>query len=407
MKSQGNIRLALVVPALIDGGGVQTVARFVKDIALGSGNITLKIISLSTSSNDPLNSGWLDLFRLNFDTSSIDTGIWDGLSYTHVGANFGKVEFRRYQNRKHLRDLIQDVDLVQVVSGTPAWANAVLGLGKPVVIQVATLAIVERRMKQLKAFGLHNLWRRGMTYITNYLDNRAIRLADAMQVENVWMLSYAKGVNPNSNIQYIPPGIDIELFRPVVNRDFAKDRYILSVGRLDDPRKNIHLLIKAYEILPPYLRDNTKLVFAGSSLPKIEEIKLKYNSEITKNIDLILKPTTQELVEIYSKATLFVLPSDEEGLGLALIEAMSCGVPCISTACGGPENIIENQIDGFLVPLNNHMEMSDKIKLLLENNVLNSLMGHNGREKVKKNFNKNINGDLFIKIWNELASNNK
>ena len=67
--------------------------------------------------------------------------------------------------------------------------------------------------------------------------------------------------------RYAPPGIDAERFRPAGHREFSNDPYILCVGRLDDPRKNIGLLQEAYFRLPDCVQRDVRLVIAGSSGP--------------------------------------------------------------------------------------------------------------------------------------------
>ena len=60
-------------------------------------------------------------------------------------------------------------------------------------------------------------WRKGMTVITDRLDDRALRSVDAIQVENPWMLDYAREINrgrSDVDIRYAPPGVDAKLFLP-------------------------------------------------------------------------------------------------------------------------------------------------------------------------------------------------
>src|SRR6202043_1838740 len=100
---------------------------------------------------------------------------------------FSELEFQRYRPRRALTILLADCDLVQMVCGSAAWANAVLGLGKPVSVHVATRAKIERRRRDAHPQGLFGWWRKAMTPITNRLDDRALRCADAVQVMNPWM----------------------------------------------------------------------------------------------------------------------------------------------------------------------------------------------------------------------------
>lgn len=143
-------RLAIVVPLLAGSGGVSSVARFLCQAARNSARFELKLISLCMDSRDRAS------VRL-FQPSSWLRGIvaqqaeWEGFSYTHIGALFSEFEFQRYRPNRVLAAQLADVDLIQVVAGSPAWANAVLGLGKPVSLQVATRARVERRRRDAAA----------------------------------------------------------------------------------------------------------------------------------------------------------------------------------------------------------------------------------------------------------------
>lgn len=62
----------------------------------------------------------------------------------------------------------------------------------------------------------------------------------------------------------------------------------------------------------------------------------------------------------------FLLTSDEEGFGLVILEAMSLGKIVVSTRCGGPEDIIEDKINGFLTGFD-YKEIATKINFILEN----------------------------------------
>ena len=83
------------------------------------------------------------------------------------------------------------------------------------------------------------------------MDDRALRSADAIQVENSWMYAYARKLNDGRDVdlRFAPPGVDARTFCPA-ERNLEDDSYVLCVGRLDDPRKNVELLLDAYARIP-------------------------------------------------------------------------------------------------------------------------------------------------------------
>lgn len=401
-----NRRLALVVPSLTKGGGVPSVARFVRDTALRSGRYDLTLVSLCMASNEPSSrllaspSTWLR------GPVSV-TGDWDGLPYAHVGANWAEFEFQRYKPRPALSRFLAECDVVQVVCGSPAWANSVLGLGKPVALQVATRARVERRQRDANPRSLSAWWRKAMTEITDRFDDRALRSVDAIQVENPWMLDYARKLNAGRelDLRYAPPGVNADLFRPSERRDVTAWPYILCVGRMEDPRKNIGLLLMAYASLPVAVRERVRLVLAGSSAPPAVFWQRADQLGLRDRVSYIPRPTRDELVRLYQGASVVALPSDEEGLGVVILEAMACAVPVVSTRSGGPDGIIMDGEDGFLVPLDDAAAMAGRLKILLENLSMNIEMGRRARKTIESRYDERVAGALFVEIWDRLVEN--
>jgi glycosyltransferase involved in cell wall biosynthesis len=401
-------KIAIVVPSLFKTGGVTTVARFIKNTALRSDKYEIKLISLCMARQEKTS---VEIFRPYSWLRGVTTqkGSWDNLPFTHVGAFLSEIEFQRYLPRRALTKLLLDCDLIQVVCGSPAWANSVLCLGKPVALQVATRAIIERRMRNNCEHGFLKLWRHMMTKITNQLDDRAIKRVDAIQVENTLMFKYAKKLNQDRDISvlYAPPGVDTSFFHPIRDRISYSPPYILCVGRLDDPRKNVNLLLEAYSLLPKTLKATVLLKVAGPfDPPKDFWQKVNYLG-ITDSVKHIKNPSENDLLKLYQHSKVFVLPSDEEGLGLVVLEAMACGIPVLSTRCGGPEEIITDSHDGLLIPLNDTKSLTSKLCQLIQDTNLNIQIGNAARQTVIEKYDELSTGNLFLKTWDHLLYKNE
>lgn len=396
-------RIGLVVPALEKGGGVPAVALFVRRAALASGRYDVRVASLATARNDERSvritapSTWSGGAASTEDT-------WSGVPFKHAGAIAPEFEFQRYRPRAALTHLVTDCDLIQVVCGSPAWANSVIGINKPVAMHVATLAKVERRQRDANPQGLTGWWRKGMTGITSRMDDRALRRVDAIQVMNPWMLDYARTINANRDIdiRYAPPGVDADRYRPVDQSSRMREPYILCVGRLDDPRKHIELLLEAYARLPAEVRDRAKLVLAGSANPPPTFWQRVTTLSLGQRVSFIERPDADALLSLYQHANVFVLPSDEEGFGMVVIEAMACGVPVVATRCGGPDGIITDGVDGYLVSRDDATAMSARLAELLQNPVRNAAMGTAARATVEQRHDERVAGAVFIDVWDRL-----
>ena len=100
----------------------------------------------------------------------------------------------------------------------------------------------------------------------------------------------------------------------------------------------------------------------------------------------------------YAEASVFVLPSRTEGFGMVLIEAMACGVPCVSFDCpSGPADIIADSEDGWLVEKENVEQLAEKLTALIKDEKLRKKMGQAARENVKR-----YEAGRIVQVWDEL-----
>jgi glycosyltransferase involved in cell wall biosynthesis len=144
----------------------------------------------------------------------------------------------------------------------------------------------------------------------------------------------------NREAAVIPNGVEIREVREsseTVNRfGLQKRKYVLSVGRLV-PEKGFHDLI---DVFCGRDFDNVKLVIAGDADHEDQYSReLKTKSGQCRNIVLTGFLNEDALHELFSHAALFVLPSYYEGLPIALLEAMSFGLPCIASDIPANKNL--------------------------------------------------------------------
>ena len=149
---------------------------------------------------------------------------------------------------------------------------------------------------------------------------------------------------------------------------------VLAIGRFTE-QKGFDLLVEAWSKVEKKNNDWV-LEIVGDGYGR-NEIEDKIKSLGLKNI--IISPFTKDIRKKYEEASIYVLSSRYEGLGLVLLEAMSMSLPIISFNCPkGPQEVIDDGINGFLIPPLDTNLLADKLCQLMENEHQRQEMGKNG-----------------------------
>jgi len=172
-----------------------------------------------------------------------------------------------------------------------------------------------------------------------------------------------------------------------------RDDTIVNVGRFDLEDKRQDLLIKAFARVADRFPD-IKLILIGDG--KDQKVIEHVIAECHLKERVILPGATMNVYAMIRKAKVFVLSSDHEGYPNALIEAMSVGLPCISTNCpsGAPAEIIQHMENGMLIEPGSIDELADAMAFLLENPETAAAMGTNARQIIPK-----LDGNTIIEQW--------
>jgi glycosyltransferase involved in cell wall biosynthesis len=110
-----------------------------------------------------------------------------------------------------------------------------------------------------------------------------------------------------------------------------------------------------------------------------------------------------ELPEFFSAIDVLLVPSWEEPFGIVLLEAMASGIPVISTAAGGPLDIVRNGENGLLVPPKNAVALADAVRHLSADASLRSRVIQNARDRVKSGYDIGRVVPQIEKFYLELA----
>lgn len=166
-----------------------------------------------------------------------------------------------------------------------------------------------------------------------------------------------------------------------------RDKQIVAVGRVD-ANKNHEMAIRAFaEIAPRY--PEYELVIYGEGELRPQLIQLAGSLGLGERIHL--PGAVTDVPNVIYKASIFVLCSYTEGMPNTLLEAMSLGLPVISTDCpsGGPRDLIIHDENGILVPPNNWKKMAENLQKILNDTEYAEKMSENA-SKVQEKYNPNV-----------------
>ena len=396
-------KIALVIQGNDTGGGVSSVGWFLYQAISSTERYDVQIFSLETQYNNPINVRLLTP-KSWFQKKHIFEYTWNNIPAKNIGAYFSEFEFQRYMPRRYFTDLLNKFDLVQVVSGGPATANVIKDVSKPVCLQVATLARLERKSILQKATFGRKVYGYLMLPIVSQIEKHALSRVDHIFADTEYTRQAILPYVNASKISIDTIGVDTQRFHPIAEEQRA-DSYILSVGRFEDARKNVALLFEAYALLRQSMPDAPQLILAGKTAPdrlawaRAKELGIIEQVVIRKNVPL------DELVSLYQDAAVFALSSDEEGLGIVLLEAMACATPVVSTRSGGPNSVISNNT-GFLTPVGDAQALANRILWMLHNPEKRRKMGQNGRRMVESRFSNEVVGNKFLVEYDRLLGVN-
>jgi glycosyltransferase involved in cell wall biosynthesis len=229
-------------------------------------------------------------------------------------------------------------------------------------------------------------WGRIASRILRWGEAAAVASPDATMVVSRTLQQHYRQQYKRDTI-YVPNGATVaprRLPRKLIEWDLLADNYVLFLGRFS-PEKNCHLLIDAFE----NLHTDMKLVLAGGSSHSDSYVKSLRRHE-SDQIRFLPWVSGTDLEELLSNAALFVLPSELEGLSLALLDAMAAGV-CVLTS-DIPENNEVVDGAGFTFHRGDQADLERMLDLLIHNPELRRQSAARERQRIEGQY-----------LWPEIA----
>ncbi len=205
---------------------------------------------------------------------------------------------------------------------------------------------------------------------------------------------------PKTSIDLVYNGIDTQTFSPQAHIK-RKKMMLMTTASADKPLKGLRYLLEAIALLKPdypdlELRVIGKMAEDSDTAKRLQQLKIKDSVHFVSNI------STEQLVDYYAEATMVVSPSLYEGFGLPAGEAMSCGVPVISSNGGALPEVVGDA--GIVVDAGNSEALSVAIKQLLDQPELRQSLGEKGRERILNTFCWQVAAKQFTQYYHQVIA---
>lgn len=194
-----------------------------------------------------------------------------------------------------------------------------------------------------------------------------------------------------SDIAVICNGVDLERFRTGDEEQSRRLRHefglsgivVGAIGNLYPVKGHIHMIRAARLILDQFDEANFVVIgketeYSGRLREEVERLRLTDRFRFLGFRD--------DVPEILHLIDIFVLPSNEETFSIVTTEALAASKPVVATRCGGPEGIITDGKNGFLVPPGNPEQLAEKVLELIRNPSLRRAFGEEGFRLVREKF---------------------
>ena len=227
---------------------------------------------------------------------------------------------------------------------------------------------------------------------------------------SIWL---AKCVSSSSllghlRVEVIPNGIDFQRYKPVSRQtvrsllNLPQDKQLIlfcAVKASSDRRKGFHLLEAALQNLGrSEWRDRIELVVVGASRPNDSRdlgFKTHYLGKLRDDISL---------AQVYASVDVFVAPSLQDNLPNTVVEAISCGTPCVAFKIGGMPEIIEHQQNGYLALPFAIEDLARGIAWILEDQKRHQKLCARAREKAEREFTQTLQARRYESLYNDILT---
>lgn len=307
-----------------------------------------------------------------------------GMNCIEIGARWAFWEPGHYKfTDAEWKKQLEGFDYFFAVSGTCIAAHPLIQLDKNFAMWVSTPYDDDRSERVKKLTGIYSFLDKIASPFMHKIEKKVLaRSTFIFALSNYSKVQFERILGkPRQNMVLCGFPMDPKIKE---QRTPPTEHVIIAVGRFSDPRKNIDMLMRAFERIFAAL-PGSKLYVVGQkpSDEKLRSCAQQYKS--FKNITFTGQVSQADLNNLYRNASLMLITSHQEGLGIVGLEALSHGIPIVATNCGGPRDYVIENHTGYLASIDNDTCMAQKAIKILKNPELHAKMMRNATQFIAEN----------------------
>lgn len=384
--------LILTIPPL--EGGVPVKARILAEYLRGRGHkVTIAHYATLTDYPDLAAPSWR--MAAGRRPSSRPGQCFGGFPSVAVGCALPELEFTYYLPSHRWAEIIKAHDRHIAVGGTVLVSYPLTMMGIPHLVWCAS-TMKEDRVDRRRS--MHAARKMFDSTVVGPVQRRMEKRILAGPGFFMAVSSHTRktlidaGGTPGRFIA-LPIPVDAKRFGPP---DRAPGRNIIGfAARPNDPRKNIPLLFDAVRLL---VAGGCDVALHLTGDPNRELVRSADEMGISDRVHWQGWLSEEGLPEFFRSLDVFAIPSFQEGLNIAGIQAMACSVPVVSTRCGGPQDYVIDNETGYLAGFDG-AGMAQAIRRLIEDRSLRDRLGANARRLIEDRFSIDIFGHGLDAAW--------
>jgi glycogen synthase len=229
---------------------------------------------------------------------------------------------------------------------------------------------------------------------------------DALVAVSNGLRSHAERVTPDLPIDVISNAIDLSQFTPPRQKPIDGPVRLLYVGRFNR-FKNVETIVEAVHLLSKMDIGEFELQLVGEGERRTTLERMVAELGITRLVNFTDWVPRDHIVDFYRGADVFVTATTWEGMPNTVLEAMACGLPIVGARASGLTELVQEEINGYLVPMKDPAALANELARLIDNGYERRRMGRESRKLVERQFAWDQIAAQYVDVYDRVLEEHK